>query len=236
MERTSFIVFSDLKNSRNELRKVWKMMMNLSLMISLLYLSTCPVYIDFLVNLVFGEKWSQTSAPLLLSFYGIYLLLIGGNGLVEAQRDAVSSPQKIQAQAPFMFGFILFYFASGSLLMYFLGAGGLILAACLSTFLRSLFTTHYFQHELFPIFDGVPSSDVWTAYAFLLFFGLGFKSFVGKYSWYLLPFGALQAAILALWFYLFKFNELKQNWNLLRNPSSVSLSSNSTSNLSSKTE
>lgn len=180
-------------------------MLNLSFMISLLYWATCPPYIDFLVHLIFGEKWSHTVAPLLLSFYGVYLLLIGINGLVEALRDAVSSPEKIQAQAPYMIGFIVFYFILGSILMYVWGAGGLILAACTSTLLRCFFTLNYFHKEMLPLSDGFPSLDVWIVYGFIFISANIAKYFVGKYSWYLLPVGGLQAFLLFLWFYFFKF-------------------------------
>jgi hypothetical protein len=56
-------MFPRLSSNREERLKVWKMLLTVSFMISLLYLCVCPVYIQFLVNLVYGPKWGETSAP-----------------------------------------------------------------------------------------------------------------------------------------------------------------------------
>ena len=52
----------------------------------------------------------------LLALYGVYLLIIGINGLVESLRDAVSDYKKIEAQLSFTAFSIVSYIIVGTLL------------------------------------------------------------------------------------------------------------------------
>ena len=53
----------------------------------------------------------------LLALYGVYLLIIGVNGLVESLRDAVSDYKKIEAQLSFTAFSIVSYIIVGTLLL-----------------------------------------------------------------------------------------------------------------------
>jgi len=215
IEKAGFLLFSRLKQDLNERKKVWKMLMSVSMMISILYLSTCPPYILAMIKLLYGSKWSDSSAPFLLGYYGVYLLLIGVNGLVEAHKDALSPYSKIQESTPYMFLLMIIYFIIGAPLMYYFGAAGLITASCVNTLVKGVFNITFFNNYLLPISDGIPPKDILLAFAL-----------VGSIAWISrmtlgdsvrhLGFGIIQGGLLVCWLVVFKWRDLQQTWQVIK--------------------
>lgn len=153
-------MFQRYSKQVQERLKIWKTLLSTSMIISLTYLSACPNFIHALIQVIYGEKWANTPAPDLLGFYGIYLLVISINGLVESLRDAVASDYLIQKQNDYLFVFIIFYFLVASLGLYFFGALGLTMASTFSTLIRLLFHMYHFKTQIFSILEGIPSNLV----------------------------------------------------------------------------
>jgi oligosaccharide translocation protein RFT1 len=232
IEKTGFVMFTRLKSKPNtdERKSIWKMLLNVSLMISLLYISTSFNYVHFIIGLLYGSKWKSSNAPNLLAFYGIYLLLIGEkfssfegnsnyslgvNGLVEALRDAIAPYQKLQKQAPYTFLFIITYFAQGYFLMYYYGAFGLIAASCLSVLQRTIFNIWFYEEDLFSIQSGLPSLDVWIVYFAICISGWVARNVFGD-TWNLFAFGVLQGICYLIWIYFFQAKKVKQTLTLMK--------------------
>jgi hypothetical protein len=128
----------------------------------------------------------------LLILYGFYLLLIGVNGLVESLRDAVTPHEIIQKQFFFIVFSVISHLGLGKkivevvlnvkdfILLSYYGAGGLIVASCLSTILRMSFNVTFFKKYLFPVSEGFPALNVWLVYGSLLGTGLVAKSLLGE--------------------------------------------------------
>jgi len=215
IEKAGFLLFSRLKEDINERKKVWTMLLSVSMMISILYLCTCPPYIFAVIKLLYGSKWSESSAPFLLGYYGVYLFLIGINGLVEAHKDAVSPYSKIQESTPYMFLLMATYFMIGAPFMYYFGAAGLITASCINTLVKAIFNLTFFKNYLLPISEGIPPKDILAAFLLVGISGLISRSILGD-SIKHLGIGMIQGVILLTWLFVFKWRDLKQTWQVIK--------------------
>lgn len=218
IERTGFVYFAKLSNQTQERRNVWIMLLNVSYMISFLYLSTCPPYIYFLINTIYGDKWRTSNAPTLLALYGIYLLLIGVNGLVEAHRDAVSSYTKLQQMSYFTIFSVTLHFTIGSVFMYYFGAAGLILAACISTIVRCTYNITFFKEYMFSIMDGLPPKDALITFATIFVSAMISRSYLGD-TWKHFIFGIAQGFLFVVWLAFFQRRKLLETWKLIKSKS-----------------
>lgn len=161
------------------------------------------------------DKWSNTDAPSLLALYGVYLLLIGVNGLIEAHRDAISPYSLIQQSTGFTFFFVVFYFVLGAPFMSYFGAGGMIAASCINTLTRTIFNLRFFSDFLLPIQDGVPSSDLLISFAILFAVGTTARYVLGD-TMKLLVVGMIEGLVYVAWLYLFKRKELVQTYQVVK--------------------
>lgn len=191
IERTAMAMFADAKSDRAQCRKIWTMLMRISLLISLLYIALCPAYITFLIHLVYGSKWSSTDAPNLVAFYGLYLLLMGINGLIESLRDAVAPDGLLKSQAPWTIAMIGLYFSIGALMMQYFGAAGLITASMISTLIRCIFNQIYFKDHLFTIREAIPPMEVLIVYSLLGITAMASRHILGD-TWKHFGFGVFQ--------------------------------------------
>eukprot|EP01118_Nematostelium_gracile_P014254 TRINITY_DN5511_c0_g1_i2.p1 TRINITY_DN5511_c0_g1~~TRINITY_DN5511_c0_g1_i2.p1 ORF type:complete len:500 (+),score=104.03 TRINITY_DN5511_c0_g1_i2:37-1536(+) len=216
IERTSFIHFSNLSTKNEERKKIWIVMMNLSMMISLLYLATCPNYIHFLFKNFYGDVWVKTGAAHLLAFYGIYLFLIGMNGLVESHRDAITPSSLLNRMAPFTIFSIVFHFVIEALLMHYMGAFGLICAACVSTVVRMMYSMINYRDYLFPITIGIPPIHLLGVYLTVFLFGFSTRLYFGDH---LIHFGLgiVQGGLFLLWMVFVERRRLLSMFQLIKN-------------------
>ena len=53
-----------------------------------------PAYCYLLLRIVYGQRWSETQAPLALAAYCPYILLLAVNGILEAYVHAVAEPRR----------------------------------------------------------------------------------------------------------------------------------------------
>lgn len=208
-------MFAREKKNETVRLTVWTMLLNGSLMISLLYLATCPFYVFFVVNLIYKEEWSHSEAPSLLVLYGFYLLLIGMNGLIEAHKDAVSPNQLIRRQAPFIFGIVALYLLVGAACFNFFGVRGLIIASCISTIIRICFNTFFFSEYLLPVAKGIPSIGFWIVLAMVAVTGAVSHRILGD-SWRHLAVGVASAGFVAIWFAFFSRKQLLGIYRMVR--------------------
>jgi oligosaccharide translocation protein RFT1 len=188
-------------NNNAEQMRVWRLLMNVSTLISLTYLATCPTYIHFLVHLVYGAKWSNTEAPTLLGVYGVYLLLIGINGLVEAARDALVPSTELQRQNAFVVLSVALHLAFGTLGLYFVGALGLLFAACVTTLLRCMFNVVTFERYSMSLLAVLPDVSELVVYATILGTGQAARLVLGD-SWKLIGFGVVQGVFYVAWLFV----------------------------------
>ena len=63
--------------------------------------------------------------------------------------------------------------------MNYYGAGGLIIASCLSTIMRTAYNVNTFKQYLFPVSEGIPATNVLVVYASILASGLAARAVLG---------------------------------------------------------
>ncbi len=212
IERIAFLNFQK-PSVRNH---AWKILLSISILISLTYLVSCPNFIYALIYKIYGEKWAETSAPSLLSVYGIYLLVISINGLVESLRDAVATDESIKTQNGFIIFSVFFYFSVGAISLYCYGALGLILASIFSTLLRLYYNQVHFHDQLLSIYQGVPSFEVWFLLVFTFFDGI-YCRYILEEPVGLIIFGGIPLGLLyALLLFMMEEEKFKEMYKLYK--------------------
>lgn len=101
------------------------------ILLGLIFICFATNYTTTLIDLLVGSVWSKnTNAPTVLSFYCMYVPVMGINGISEAFVQAVATEQQLARLSKFMIFFSLIFVSSGVLFMHFmhLGAIGLVLA------------------------------------------------------------------------------------------------------------
>eukprot|EP00466_Bigelowiella_natans_P020400 jgi/Bigna1/73365/fgenesh1_pg.24_\ len=82
-------------------------------------LSLGPSYTWLLLHLLYREKYSNTDAPVVLSWYCLYVFLMAFNGMLEALRDSAATREQLASRSPFgLTGFMLITFVFSSSVAY----------------------------------------------------------------------------------------------------------------------
>jgi len=204
MERTGFAMFSRLRARSDECLAMWSLLLRLSLSVSVLYLATAPCYVYVLVELFYGERWAASNAPGLLILYGVLLLFLGINGLVEALRDAVARDfgPRLQRLAPLLaLGACLQLVVGWALSLWLHSVSGLIIASALHTLLRTFLNFTFFGDALLPLSAGFPPIPL-CSFALAVFLSGSFARYVWGDSLELLAFAAVQILFALFWLFL----------------------------------
>ena len=156
LEECAFSDFSRLNNEESNLH-VEKTGQTLILLLrSVVFLGLCfvsfgPFYSHIVFDIFYGAKWSLTSAPIALSCYCIYILIMAMNGITEAFVFATIPPIKLNYYNLWLLGFSALYIIASILLINY-GSVGLILANCCNLLARIIysviFIVSYFQAKI----------------------------------------------------------------------------------------
>jgi len=99
-----------------------------------------PHYSHTFFRLLYGSLWAdETSAPLLLSLYFVYLLFMAINGVLEAFFNAVATGLQLQTYGQVSALLSAFYIVLASVLTLVSGPAGLIVANCANMSVRILY-------------------------------------------------------------------------------------------------
>mmetsp|Transcript_10710 Transcript_10710/g.28080 ORF Transcript_10710/g.28080 Transcript_10710/m.28080 type:complete len:533 (-) Transcript_10710:130-1728(-) len=118
------------------------------MMIFGLFLSVFGFSYSFeLLHILYGEKWSSTSAPSVLSLFTLYVLIMGMNGVTEAYMQARASAADISFTNKISFAFSAVYLGLAIVLGNRYGIYGLILANILNLGLRWAYASLYIHRD-----------------------------------------------------------------------------------------
>jgi len=120
--------------------------------ISGIIMSLGPWYSWLLLHLLYKNKYSETDAPLVLSWYCVYVFFMSLNGMIEALRDAVATRAQLESRSVLgLTGFMVVTFIISSSLAYRLvpvyGSLGIVWSNCLNLILRIAFSTHFIVYR-----------------------------------------------------------------------------------------
>lgn len=122
--------------------RILGVLLHFVLLIGLLLLSFGPAYSYVFIDLLYGPKWSSTSAPSMLSLYCVYILFMALNGVTEAFVSAVISTRQLKTYNLCLIVFSAIYIAACAVLLPF-GSGGLIAANCVNMAMRIAYSTWF---------------------------------------------------------------------------------------------
>lgn len=144
LEETGRTLFSKLLNKKDSTNErvaddsdrmaidVLMLIIRFHVILGLIFVCFATNYTGTLIDLLVGKKWSQSegNAPLVLSFYCVYVPVMGINGITEGFVQAVASKSDLSKLSYYMVGFSLCFMGAGVLFMHVLqlGAIGLVLA------------------------------------------------------------------------------------------------------------
>ncbi len=107
-----------------------------------------PAYTHTLLLLLYGDKWTSTEAPLVLSAYCFYVLFMAVNGVTEAFVHAASDRSQLDR-----FNYWMPLFSGGYLIVAYLclsvfhfGTVSLVVANCLNMALRITYSLYFINH------------------------------------------------------------------------------------------
>lgn len=119
--------------------------------LSVFFFSLGPPLAPLLLQIVAGSRWSGSAAGPVLSTFCYYIPLLAINGITEAFVQSVATPQQLQNQSLWMFGFSVGLGMAGYVFLKELGWGaqGLVWANAVNMSLRivwsSWFMSGYFK-------------------------------------------------------------------------------------------
>src|SRR2546430_2028160 len=83
------------------------------LLLGLLFIAFGSNYTSTLIDLLVGQQWSHSPAPLVLSFYCFYVPIMGVNGITEAFVAAVATEETLALLNYWLIAFSVGFFGSG---------------------------------------------------------------------------------------------------------------------------
>jgi oligosaccharide translocation protein RFT1 len=106
-----------------------------------------PAYTRTLLLTLYGDKWTSTEAPTVLSVYCIYVLFMAVNGVTEAFVHAASNREQLDRANYWMPVFSVLYliFSYLGLSVFHYGTVSLVAANCLNMALRILYSTRFIE-------------------------------------------------------------------------------------------
>ena len=162
----------------NEAGEILGVLLKVVLIIGLTFISFGPNYSFVLLDLLYGNVWSRTAAPAVLSWYCVYILFIALNGITEAFMNSVINRTQLLRYNWWMVIFSIVYLSAAAFFLQF-GPIGIVLANCINmasritysfTFIRAYFTqptSEKYQSSPYQTLLQIatPSVLVWFAYA-----------------------------------------------------------------------
>jgi len=132
---------TDLNAAAHILRCLTKFM----IIIGLIFIALGPNYSSLLLNTLYLDKFKNTAAANVLSWYCGYVAVIAINGITEAFVHSVASPTQLRNYNILLITFSFIYVVAAILLLGEMGTSGLILANCLNMALRVAFSVYFIR-------------------------------------------------------------------------------------------
>jgi len=120
-----------------------KLLLKFVIYIGIYFVSFGPGYSYILLELLYSQVYSQTSAPFVLSIYCFFVLCMAVNGITESFVQAVASESEMRYFNIVMLLFSLVYLMVAYLFIQYFSTPGLVIANCLNMIFRIIFNGRY---------------------------------------------------------------------------------------------
>ena len=161
IEKSANTEFSKLDINKNKrvITEILSNVLKIVTILAALCVTFSPNYSYMVLDILYGEKWSETNAPNALSFYCWYLLFMSINGITEAFVQS-ETPSKYY-QAFLIMVTCIYWLCVAYFIMNNYGVYGLIMANCINMLIRIIYNCWYIHynislsHIFMPIFKSV---------------------------------------------------------------------------------
>lgn len=146
LEEISFSIFSAYAKARDtkpENLRFFRMLTKLMILICLYFLTFGPSYSYLLIQLLYGSKYSQTDAPMVLKVYCLYVCFMAINGITEAFVNSVAGSDELKFFNWMMIVFSTVFVLASIFLVTRLQTAGLVLANCINMGMRIFFSLRF---------------------------------------------------------------------------------------------
>ena len=140
---------SSAKEGMTQLASILSVLVKTVLLLGLFSASFGPSFSYSLIRVVYGSKWSETEAPVVLAGYSIYIVLLAVNGITEAFIHAVLDSKGLQQTNYLLVLFSAAHIAALVVCIRASGATGLILADGINMMIRIATSLFYIQRHFY---------------------------------------------------------------------------------------
>ncbi|XP_050887043.1 uncharacterized protein LOC127092239 isoform X2 [Lathyrus oleraceus] len=119
--------------------------LKLVLLIGVVFMAFGPSYSYSLIRLLYGKKWSDGEASIVLRYYCFYVIVLAMNGTSEAFMHAVATESQLKRSNDSLLVFSLISVVLNVLLIRLYGSVGLIMANSLNMTLRILYSAMFIK-------------------------------------------------------------------------------------------
>ena len=150
-------------------------------------------YTHMLLRILYGETWSETSAPSTLSWYCVYVLFMALNGITEAFVHGIADQSTLLKFNAWLMLCSIGYLTAAKGLLHW-GAIGLVLANCINMLLRIIFGARFilsqpslkttsFSSSIFalPVIAAIAAASAASWFSKIYVYGDAF-SFTGAFA------------------------------------------------------
>ncbi|CAG8443330.1 7220_t:CDS:10 [Diversispora eburnea] len=127
--------------------KILTTLIKFHILLGLIFIGLATNYTGALIDILVGSMWSQSPAPLALSFYCLYVPIMGINGITEAFVAAVATKETLNTLNYWLIAFSAGFVGNGIIFMKILSAGaiGLVAANALNLLTRILWSWKFIK-------------------------------------------------------------------------------------------
>eukprot|EP00475_Leptophrys_vorax_P023577 TRINITY_DN32268_c0_g1_i1.p1 TRINITY_DN32268_c0_g1~~TRINITY_DN32268_c0_g1_i1.p1 ORF type:complete len:492 (-),score=109.59 TRINITY_DN32268_c0_g1_i1:36-1442(-) len=145
----SLVDSEERRRNRTEASNILFSLLRVVMFLGCLAVTFGPPFSFTVVHVLYGSTWSSTSAPLVLSFYCVYILLMALNGVSEGFVTATLSPRALQSYNFLLIGFAVIYFASIGVFVQLGLTGSLVFvfSHAVNMLVRVLYNFHYISRS-----------------------------------------------------------------------------------------
>ena len=134
------------KDAQKEAKNVLQVLIRLFMTVGAFIVALGPPMSFFVLDLIYGSRMSESSAPDILKVYCLYVSLLGLNGITEAFVRSAITPEQQYVLNMLLIGFSIAQGFVSFFLLRWGGAIGLVYANCFGIVLRLLYSVYFISN------------------------------------------------------------------------------------------
>jgi oligosaccharide translocation protein RFT1 len=139
------IAQKEVRNNVFKAQILFRTLFKVVIYVGIYFVAFGPNYSFILLHLLYGSTYSYSAATTVLSWYCLYVLFMGVNGITEAFAHAVADKKQIQRFNFLMLLFSIVYVSASISLIKYMETSGLVVANCINMGMRIIFSVKFIR-------------------------------------------------------------------------------------------